>query len=58
LRLAGPVIEISSFYGAKLSGCLLPPFPLRTETDPVSETSCFLVSTIPDDGKVKKKKKQ
>jgi hypothetical protein len=27
----------------------------RTETDPVSETSCFLVSRIPDDGKVKKK---
>jgi hypothetical protein len=25
-----------------------------TETDPVSETSCFLVSRIPDDGKVQK----
>jgi hypothetical protein len=24
---------------------------LRMETDPVSETSCFLVSRIPDDGK-------
>jgi hypothetical protein len=23
---------------------------LRTETDPVSETLCFLVSRIPDDG--------
>jgi hypothetical protein len=23
---------------------------LRTETDPVSETFCFLVSRIPDDG--------
>jgi hypothetical protein len=31
-----------------------PPFHLRTETDPVSETSCFLVSRIPDDGKVEK----
>jgi hypothetical protein len=30
------------------------PFHLRIETDPVSETSCFLVSRIPDDGKVKK----
>jgi hypothetical protein len=26
-----------------------------SETDPVSETSCFLVSRIPDDGKVQKK---
>jgi hypothetical protein len=25
------------------------PLHLRTETDPVSETSCFLFSTIPDD---------
>jgi hypothetical protein len=32
-----------------------PPFYLRTEPDPVSETSCFLVSRIPDDGKVQKK---
>jgi hypothetical protein len=31
------------------------PFHLRTETDPVSETSCFLVSRIPDNGKVQKK---
>jgi hypothetical protein len=30
--------------------------PLLPE-DPVSETSCFLVSRIPDDGKVKKKQK-
>jgi hypothetical protein len=29
---------------------------LGLKTDPVSETSCFLVSRIPDDGKVKKKK--
>jgi hypothetical protein len=33
----------------------VPPFYLRTETEPVSETSCFLVSRIPDDGKVQKK---
>jgi hypothetical protein len=26
-----------------------------SETDPGSETSCFLVSRIPDDGKVQKK---
>jgi hypothetical protein len=32
------------------------PSHLKTETDPVSEMSCFLVSRIPDDGKVKKKK--
>jgi hypothetical protein len=25
-----------------------------SETDPVSETSCFLVSRIPNDGKVRK----
>jgi hypothetical protein len=36
-------------------GVLFPPFYMRTETDPVSETSCFLVSRIPDDGKVQKK---
>jgi hypothetical protein len=30
---------------------VFPPPHLRTETDPVSETSCFLFSTIPDDGK-------
>jgi hypothetical protein len=29
----------------------LPSPHLRTETDPVSETSCFLVSRIPDNGK-------
>jgi hypothetical protein len=37
-----PVIEISSFYGAQLSRCLLPHLHLRTETVPVSETSCYL----------------
>jgi hypothetical protein len=31
------------------------PLHLRTETDPVSEKSCFLVSRIPDDRKVQKK---
>jgi hypothetical protein len=29
---------------------VFPPAHLRTETDPVSETLCFLVSRIPDDG--------
>jgi hypothetical protein len=37
-----PMIEISSFQGAQLSRCLLSHLYLRTETDPVSETSCFL----------------
>jgi hypothetical protein len=35
--------------GTQLSRCLPP--HLRKETDPVSETSCFLVPRIPDDGK-------
>jgi hypothetical protein len=48
-ELISPVIVISSFYGAQLSRCLPP--HLRTETDPVSEKSCFLLSIIPDDGK-------
>jgi hypothetical protein len=34
--------------GPKWADVLLP--HLRTETDPVSETSCFLVSRIPDEG--------
>jgi hypothetical protein len=38
------------------TGSVSVPFYLRTETDPVSETSCYLVSRIPDDGKVHKKK--
>jgi hypothetical protein len=42
-----------SSQGAKLSRCL--PLPhLRTETDPLSETSCFLFSRIPDDGRRRK----
>jgi hypothetical protein len=41
-----PLIEIRSFEGAQLSRCLPPPFlHLRTETDPVSETSCVLWNT-------------
>jgi hypothetical protein len=39
---ANPVIEIISLEGAQLSRCLLPHLHLRTETDPVSETSCLL----------------
>jgi hypothetical protein len=41
-----------SYWRLALRRCLLP--HLRTETDPVSETSCFLVSEILDDGKVQK----
>jgi hypothetical protein len=41
--------EISSFYGTQQSRCLL--LHPRTETDPVSETLCSLVSTISDDGR-------
>jgi hypothetical protein len=33
---------------------IFPPHTLRTETDPVSETSCFLDSRLSDDGKVQK----
>jgi hypothetical protein len=47
---AGPEIEVSSFKGMQHSRCL--PLPhLRAETDPISETSRFLVCRIPDDGK-------
>jgi hypothetical protein len=47
------VIEVGSVQGAQLSRCLTP-LHLRTETDPDSETSCFLVPRIPDMGKVQK----
>jgi hypothetical protein len=40
--LENTTFEISSFQGAQLSRCLLPHLQLRTETDPVSETSCSL----------------
>jgi hypothetical protein len=44
------LIEISSFYLTQQSRGLPPP-RLKMETDPVSETLCFLVSyRIPDDG--------
>jgi hypothetical protein len=36
------MIDISSFKGAQLSRYLLLHLHLRTETDPVSETSCSL----------------
>jgi hypothetical protein len=42
--------------GPNWVGVLFPPLHLRTETDPVSEMSCFLISRIPDDGRVQKKK--
>jgi hypothetical protein len=35
--------------------CTPPPFHLRTETDLVSETSCFIVSRIPDDARSPKR---
>jgi hypothetical protein len=37
--------------GPNWVGVFPPPFHLRTERDPVSETSCFPVSRIADDGK-------
>jgi hypothetical protein len=45
------MIEISSVLWTQPS---VFPTHVLTETDPVSETSCSLVPTIPDDGKVKK----
>jgi hypothetical protein len=42
------VTELNSSKGTQQCRCLLP--HLRTETDPVSETLCFLVFKIPDDG--------
>jgi hypothetical protein len=44
----GSVIEVSFVQGTQLSRCLPPPH-LRMETDPFSETSCFLVRRLPDD---------
>jgi hypothetical protein len=44
----GSVIEVTSFQGTQLS-MYLPTPHMRTETDSVSETSCFIVSRIPDD---------
>jgi hypothetical protein len=43
----------SSFWGTQLSRCPSP--HLRTKKDPVSETSWYLFSRIPNDGKSKKK---
>jgi hypothetical protein len=47
-----PVTEVSSFYGTQQSRCLPP--HLRTEKGPFSETLCFLVSRILDDGQIRK----
>jgi hypothetical protein len=38
----GPLERANLNHWAQLSRCLLPHLHLRTETDPVSETSCFL----------------
>jgi hypothetical protein len=46
-------IEKISSYHTQLSRCL-PPFHLTTETDAVSETSCFF--RIPDDGQTSETK--
>jgi hypothetical protein len=50
--LLGPLerenLITGSFYGTQQSRCLLPSHLM--ETDPVSETLCFLVSRILDDG--------
>jgi hypothetical protein len=48
-------LRLALSKGPNWAGCFLPPFHLRMETDPVSEMSRFLVSRIPDDGKVQKK---
>jgi hypothetical protein len=40
--------------GPNRVGVSLPPPHLKTETDPVSETLCFLVFTIPDDAQILK----
>jgi hypothetical protein len=48
LRRSGPVIEVSCFSGTQLNRCDLLRH-LRTETDPVSETLCFLVSRTTND---------
>jgi hypothetical protein len=45
---SGPVIEVSSFKGP--NWVHVSRSHLRTETDPVSETLCFLVFSIPDEG--------
>jgi hypothetical protein len=42
-------LRVALSKGPNWVGVFLP--HLRTETDPVSETSCFLFSRIPDDGK-------
>jgi hypothetical protein len=42
--------EVSSFEGTQQNRS--PSSHMRTETDPVSETLCFLVFIIPDDGQI------
>jgi hypothetical protein len=52
LDIGCPVIEVKSSSGPQQSKCLPP--HLRTNTDPVSEMLCSLVSRIPDDGRTPK----
>jgi hypothetical protein len=48
--LLGPLERTNLSHWKRANGeGVLPPH-LRTEPDPVSETLCFLVSRIPDDG--------
>jgi hypothetical protein len=47
--LLGSLERANLSHWTQRSSCLPP--HLRTETHPVSETLCFLVSRIPDDGK-------
>jgi hypothetical protein len=42
--------DVSETGSVSFLRCLSPPH-LRTETDSVSETSCFIFSRTPDDGK-------
>jgi hypothetical protein len=40
--------EVSSFKGTQQQSTCLPSIRLRTQTDPLSETLCFLVSRTPN----------
>jgi hypothetical protein len=51
-NISGPVIEVTSFEGTQQSRFL--PLHVKTEADPVSETLCFVVFRIPDDGQIQK----
>jgi hypothetical protein len=50
ILVAGSVIELSSFQGTQQRRCL-PPLAWGRKYIQFSETLCFLVFRIPDDGK-------